>query len=82
MNKNNIKENVNAKDYRKGFQSAWLQLRIGEAPEAKETIKEILGIKSEPSFSLYRAGKQIPDADKAAKIIDYFNQKGIYNVYE
>ena len=78
MTENETKE----KDYSKGFRDAWRQLRIGEAAEAKDTIKGILGVRSEPAFSLYRAGKQIPTADKAAKIIDYFNSKGIANVYE
>ena len=54
MTENETKE----KDYTKGFRDAWRQLRIGEAAEAKATIKDILGVRSEPAFSLYRAGKQ------------------------
>ncbi len=70
------------KNFKKGFDAAWALLPNGEVKETREKIMKILGVQTPGSFSLYKRGKLIPQADKAQEIINLFTEKGIYNVYE
>ena len=71
-----------AKIFKNGFKKAFDRLPHGEVKQAESDIAAILGIKSKTAFWLYKTGRKIPRADVAWKIIEYFTQKGITDVYE
>lgn len=70
------------KDFSKGLNTALNKVPHGDLKKTREDIMKILEIKSKAAFWYYQTGKKIPSADKAEKIIEYFNDRGIYNVYE
>lgn len=73
---------MTTKNFNKGFTAAYNSVPHGEARQAKKDLMEILGIKSNAAFYLYKTGRMIPAADKAQAVIQYFKKKGITNVYE
>ena len=70
------------KNFENGFCAALNRLPHGEVKQAESDIAAILNIKSKASFWLYKVGRIIPRADVAQKIIQYFEKRGITNVYE
>ena len=68
------------RNFEKGFAKAYSQLRICDEKEAREELKKILGVK-ETSLWLYRNGRLIPSADKAQRVIEFFQSKGINDAY-
>ncbi|MBQ3690173.1 MAG: hypothetical protein II937_10010 [Bacteroidales bacterium] len=70
------------KNFNKGFAAAFDSVKHGEAKKVKEDLMKILDVTSYGAFYLYKVGKMIPTADKAQAIINYFENKGITNVYE
>lgn len=69
------------RNFKKGFVAALDQVPRGKVKQVKADIMEILGLKSKTALWHYQVGNIIPDAEKAQKIIMYFENLGIYDVY-
>lgn len=70
------------RNFKVGFAAALDRVPRGEVKKVKTDIMNILGIKSKTALWHYQVGNIIPDADKAQKIIMYFENIGIYDVYK
>lgn len=70
------------KNFKKGFAAAYNSVPHGDAKKTREDLMKILDVTSGGAFYLYKVGRLIPAADKAQAIINYFENKGITNVYE
>ena len=65
------------RSFRKGLR----EIKVKDAPEVREKIKEILGVTTKQSLLNYAAGKVKLDVVKASQIEDLFKSYGVVNCW-